>query len=171
MDSRFAVFFMIMGGLDTYLNECPTACLDQSPAPERLHVQFGDTYFQEDIIGDELYVSYDLPRYIGAVQPTVGASMTDTYDLWVGAGAKWSTERISDGPVYIELSLMPGIYFQGDGEYLGFPMQFRGSLAAGYHFDNGASVAVVFDHRSNANTSEYNPGVETLGIRLSWELP
>lgn len=170
MDSRFAVFFMIMGGLDTYLNECQTDCMNQSPAPERLHVQYGDTYFQEEIIGEELYVSYDLPHYVGAIQPTVGASLTDTTDLWIGAGGKWSTERISNGPVYIELSLMPGVYFQGEGEYLGFPMQFRGSLAAGYHFDNGASVSVVFDHRSNANTSEYNPGVETLGIRVSYML-
>jgi hypothetical protein len=168
MDSRFAVFFMIMGGLDTYLNECPTECLGSGSAPERLHIQYGDTYFQEDIIGDELYVSYDLPRYIGAVQPTVGASLTDTQDLWFGAGGKWSTERITDWPIYIELSLMPGIYLQGDGENIGYPLQFRGSLAAGYHFDNGASVSVVFDHRSNANITEWNPGIETLGIRLSY---
>jgi hypothetical protein len=170
MDSRFAVFFMIMGGLDTYLNECPTECLGTSPAPERLHIQYGDTYFQEDIIGDELYISYDLPKYIGAVQPTLGASLTDTEDLWFGAGGKWSTERITDWPVYIELSLMPGIYLQGEGENIGYPLQFRGSLAAGYHFDNGASVSVVFDHRSNANITEWNPGIETLGIRLSYAI-
>ena len=170
MDSRFAVFFFIMGGLDTYFNECPTDCLAQSPGPERLHVQYGDTYFQEDIIGQELYVSYDLPRYIGAVQPTAGASLTDTSDLWIGAGAKWSTERITDWPVFIELSLMPGVYVQGDGEYLGFPLQFRGSLGAGYRLGNGASLSVVFDHRSNANTSEYNPGLETLGLRFSYPL-
>ncbi|SFS10996.1 acyloxyacyl hydrolase [Yoonia litorea] len=169
MDSRFAVFFFIMGGLDGYLNECPTDCFGESTAPERWHLQYGETYFQEEITGDEFYLSYDLPHYISAVQPTIGASVTDTSDIWIGAGAKWSTERISDGPVYLELSLMPGLYLQGDGEDLGFPMQFRGSLSAGYHFDNGASLSVVFDHRSNANTSSLNPGLETLGLRLSWQ--
>ena len=170
MDSRFAVFFFIMGGLDTYMNECPTDCASQSPAPARLQLQYGDTYFQEEVVGTELYVSYDLPKYIGAIQPTVGASMTDTNDLWFGAGGKWSTERTTDWPVYIELSLMPGIYLQNEGEDLGFPLQFRGSLAAGYHFNNGASVAVVFDHRSNADFAELNPGIETLGVRFSWEM-
>lgn len=170
MDSRFAVFFFIMGGLDSYLNECPTDCVGQSPAPERWHIQYGDTYVQEEIVGDELYISYDYPTYIGAVQPTAGASITDTNDVWIGAGGKWSTERISDGPVYIELSLMPGIYIQDEGTDLGFPLQFRGSLGAGYHFENGASLSVFFDHRSNANLSDGNIGIETLGIRLSYML-
>jgi len=170
MDSRFAVFFFIMGGMDTYFNECPTECLAQTPAPERFQIQYGDTYFQEDVIGNELYFSYDLPRYVGAIQPTIGASLTDTEDFWIGAGAKWRTECVTDWPVFIELSVMPGWYFQGDGEDVGFPLQFRGSLSAGYRLENGASIAVVFDHRSNANTSEYNPGIETLGIRLGYDL-
>ncbi len=170
MDSRFAVFFFIMGGLDTYLNDCPTDCFRQSEAPERIHIQYGDTYFQEEVIGDEFYAIYDLPMRIGAVQPTVGASLTSDNDFWVGAGGKWSTERISDSPIFIELSLMPGIYFNGDGPDLGFPVQFRGALGAGINFGDTASLSVFFDHRSNANASELNPGIETLGIRLSYQL-
>lgn len=170
MDSRFAVFFFIMGGLDTYLNDCPTECLQQSQAPERVHLQYGDTYFQEDVIGTEIYGIYDLPKRYGAFQPTVGASLTSDNDLWFGAGGKWSTERITDSPVFIELSLMPGLYLRGDGPDLGFPVQFRGALGAGYRLDNGASLSVFFDHRSNANANEVNPGIETLGIRLSMEL-
>ena len=170
MDSRFAVFFFIMGGLDTWLNDCPTECLAETPAPERVSVQYSDTYFQEEAIGSELYATYDLPRRYGAFQPTVGASITDTSDLWVGMGGKWSTERISDSPVFIELSLMPGIYVQNDGPYLGYPLQFRGALGAGVKFGETGSLSVFFDHRSNANTSQDNPGLETLGVRLAWEL-
>ncbi|MDP5359215.1 MAG: acyloxyacyl hydrolase, partial [Paracoccaceae bacterium] len=76
MDSRFAVFFFIVGMTDTYLNDCPTECFQQSDAPERVHLQYGDTYFQEDVIGSELYAIYDLPKRYGAFQPTVGASLT-----------------------------------------------------------------------------------------------
>ena len=170
MDSRFAVFFFIVGMTDTYLNDCPTDCKQQSEAPERVHLQYGDTYFQEDVIGTELYAIYDLPKRYGAFQPTMGASMTSNNDFWVGAGGKWSTERVSDSPIFIELSLMPGVYFRGDGPDLGFPLQFRGALGAGYNFDNGASISVFFDHRSNANLSELNSGIETLGVRLSMTL-
>ncbi len=170
MDSRFAVFFFIMGGLDTYLNDCPTDCAQQTPATERVAFQFGDTFFQEKIIGDELYGTYDLPTYYGAFQPTIGASLSDQNDFWVGMGGKWTTRRITDSPIYIEMSLMPGAYYRGGGPDIGFPLQFRGSLGAGIDFPNGSSLSVVFDHRSNANISEWNPGIETLGIRFSQEL-
>ncbi|MFO8125555.1 acyloxyacyl hydrolase [Yoonia sp.] len=170
MDSRFAVFFFILGSTDTYLNDCPTDCFRQTEAPERVHIQYGDTYFQEDDIGEEIYAIYDLPKRYGAFQPTAGASLTTDNDVWVGAGGKWSTERISDSPIFIELSLMPGVYFSGDGPDLGFPVQFRGALGAGINFGDTGSLSVVFDHRSNANASETNPGIETLGIRLSYQL-
>lgn len=171
MDSKFAIFFIIMSSTDTYLNDCPTACFQQSQAPERVHVQYGDTYFQEDDIGEELFISYDMPKRYGAIQPTIGASLTTGDDFWVGAGGKWSTERISDSPIFIELSLMPGLYLRGEGPDLGFPVQWRGSLGAGVNFGDTGSLSVFFDHRSNANATEVNPGIETLGVRLSYQLP
>ncbi len=170
MDSRFAVFFFIVGGLDTYLNDCPTDCRQESEAPARIHLQYGDTYFQEDVIGTEIYGIYDLPKRYGAFQPTVGASLTSDNDFWIGAGGKWSTERVTDSPIFIELSLMPGIYVSDEGPDLGFPLQWRGALGAGINFGDTASLSVFFDHRSNANATEVNPGIETLGIRLSYQL-
>ena len=167
MDSRFAVFFFIMGGLDTYLNDCPTECLQEREAPAQLSIQYGDTYFQEDIIGDELYVSYDLPKTYGAFQPTAGISLSNLNDLWFGGGGKWTTKNTVDGPIFIELSLKPGIYVQGDGPELGYPLQFRGSLGAGIETFNGGSLMLVFDHRSNANATETNPGIETIGLRYA----
>jgi len=169
MDSRFAVFFFIMSATESYLFDCPTDCLQESPAPERVHLQYGDTLFQEDDIGEEIYAIYDLPKRYGSVQPTVGVSLTSDNDLWVGAGGKWTTERVSDGPFFIELSLMPGIYVRGDGPDLGFPLQYRGALGAGVNFGDTGSLSVFFDHRSNANASEVNPGIETLGVRLTYQ--
>ena len=167
MDSRLAVFFFIMGGLDTYLNDCPTDCFQENDATAQISLQYGDTYFQEEIISDEIYVTYDLPKTYGAFQPTVGVSLNNDNDLWFGAGGKWTTKDTVDGPIFIELALLPGVYSSSDGPDLGFPVQFRGSLGAGINTFNGGSVMVVFDHRSNANATETNPGIETLGIRYS----
>ncbi|MEL6840652.1 MAG: acyloxyacyl hydrolase [Pseudomonadota bacterium] len=168
MDSRFAVFFFIMGGLDTYLNDCPTDCAQQSDAPARISLQASETYFQREVIGEEIYATYDLPTRYGAFQPTFGASLTNDDDFWIGAGGKWTTERVAGGPIFIELSLMPGLYVRGDGPDLGFPLQFRGALGAGVKLGDTSSLTVFFDHRSNANATELNPGIETLGIRYSY---
>ncbi|KQB98020.1 hypothetical protein AL073_03695 [Loktanella sp. 1ANDIMAR09] len=168
-DSTFAWIFIIVSATDTYLNDCQTDCFQQSEAPARIHVQYGDTYFQEEVIGDEVFISYDLPKRIGAVQPTLGASLTSDNDLWLGAGAKWSSERISDSPIFIEASLMPGLYIQDDGPDLGFPLQWRGSVGAGVKFGDMGSLSVFLDHRSNADLSEVNPGLETVGVRLSYQ--
>lgn len=168
-DSTFAWIFFLVGGTDAYLNDCPTNCFAQTEAPARIHVQYGDTYFQEEIIGDEIFVSYDLPKRIGSIQPTVGVSMTNENDLWMGAGGKWTTDRVDGGPFFIEVALMPGIYLKDDGPNLGFPVQWRGSLGAGLMVAETASLSVFYDHRSNANTSETNPGIETVGVRVSYQ--
>ncbi|MEM8536909.1 MAG: acyloxyacyl hydrolase, partial [Pseudomonadota bacterium] len=75
-----------------------------------------------------------------------------------------------DSPIFIELSLMPGLYIRGDGPDLGFPVQFRGALGAGVNIGDYGILSVFFDHRSNANATETNPGLETLGVRLSYRL-
>ncbi len=168
-DSTFAWIFFLVGGTDAYLNDCPTNCFRQTEAPASIHLQYGDTYFQEDVIGDEVFVSYALPKRIGPFQPTVGVSKTSDDDVWVGAGANWSTDRVDGGPFFIEVGLMPGIYLQDDGPNLGFPVQWRGSLSAGLTIAETASLSVVYDHRSNANASETNPGIETIGVRLSYK--
>lgn len=170
LDTKFGLLFLIISATDAYLNDCPTDCLRESTAPERIHLQYGDTFFQEDDIGEEIYASYDMPKRFGSVQPTFGVSLTTDNDLWVGAGGKWSTERISDSPFFVEVSLMPGIYFSDDGPDLGFPVQFRGSLGAGINFGDVGSLSVFYDHRSNAHASKVNPGIETLGIRLTYQL-
>ncbi|WP_342070989.1 acyloxyacyl hydrolase [Yoonia algicola] len=169
-NSTFAWIFIIASSTDTYLNDCQTDCFQQSDAPARFSVQFGDTLFQEEDIGEELFVSYDLPKRYGSLQPTAGISVTSDNDVWVGAGAKWSTERTVGGPIFIEASLMPGVYMQGDGPDLGFPVQWRGALGAGVKFGDVGSLSVFLDHRSNADLSEVNPGLETVGIRFSYQL-
>ena len=170
MDGTFAVIFFIVGLTDTYLNECATGCYQLRDAPARAALQISDTYFQSDNISNEIYATYDLARSYGAFQPVIGASATSDGDLWVGAGAKWTTQNVIEGPFFVELSFMPGLYIQGDGPDLGGPLEFRGALGVGYAFDNGASVTVIADHRSNADLGRINPGLETIGVRFAMAL-
>ena len=170
MDGTLAVIFIIAGLSDMVVNDCPTGCLAQSAADARLSIQAADVIFQEETISQELYIGYDSGRSYGPFQPTFGISGTTDGDMWMGAGAKWTSKNLTAGPFFVEASLMPGIYAQDDGPDLGGALQFRSALGAGYEFDNGATLAVLFSHRSNADTQDTNPGLETLSLRYAFAL-
>ncbi|MFT4706343.1 MAG: hypothetical protein ACJAXK_002730 [Yoonia sp.] len=168
MDGTLAAVFLIASLTDMALTDCPTGCLAQGDATSRLSFQAAKVEFQENIIGNEIYVGYDFGTTYGPFQPTIGASVTDLGDVWVGAGAKWTTQSLIDGPFFIEASLMPGYYTQGDGPHIGGSLQFRSSLGAGFAFDNGMTLLASYDHRSNADTQDINPGLETIALRVAF---
>jgi hypothetical protein len=170
MDGTLAVIFLVAGLSDMVVNDCPTGCLQQTNTTARFSVQASDVIFQEDSIDQEIYLGYDTGNYYGPFQTTYGASATADGDLWVGVGAKWTSKNINAGPLFIEASLMPGLYAQNDGPDIGGTLQFRSALGAGYEFDNGGTLTVLYDHRSNGDTQALNPGLETLGIRYAFAI-
>ncbi len=167
MDGALAAIFVITSLTDMALTDCPTGCLARADAPQRMSLQLGDVRFDEERIGKEFYLGYDLGYKAGPFQPTIGASVTEDGAGWVGVGGKWTSAGILPGPLFIESTLMPGIYFQSDGPDLGGSLQFRSSLGVGYAFNGGATVTVAYDHRSNADTDVTNPGLEVLSVRYA----
>jgi len=171
MDGSLAVVFIVTSLTDMVLNDCQTACLQQTDAIGRLSLQAAQVQFGSANIATEGYIGYDLGRGYGPYQPTIGVSVTSDNDVWIGAGAKWSTQGVIDSPFFIESSLMPGYYSAGSGPNIGGTMQFRSAVGGGYTFDNGGTVTLLYDHRSNADTQIPNPGLETLSIRYAFTLP
>lgn len=170
MDGTLAVIWLITSLADMTLNDCPTDCLQERAAPARLSLQAGQVIFQEEDIGAEIYIGYDGPRRYGPFHLTYGASITDEGAAWIGAGAKWTTRDLFDGPLFVETSFMPGLYARGDGPDLGGALHFRSALGVGYAFDNGATLTISFDHRSNGDIEDLNPGLETLSLRYALTL-
>lgn len=171
MDGTLALIFLITSLTDMGVNDCRSGgCLQQSDAVARVSLQAANVIFQEDHISEEIYVGYDMNRRYGPFQPTFAASVTGEGATWVGAGAKWTSRRISEGPFFFEASVMPGLYARGDGPDLGGNLQFRSAVGGGYIFDNGATLSVLYDHRSNADTNDLNPGLETIAIRYAFAL-
>jgi hypothetical protein len=66
-------------------------------------------------------------------------------------------------------SFCPGIYLEGKGINLGFPLEFRSSIGFGYEFKNKNRLAFHYYHISNCHLGSRNPGVE--GITLSYGFP
>jgi lipid A 3-O-deacylase len=164
MDGRLAALFFLIAGTDASLNYCDAGCFRKLPAQPRLSIGLSDIQFQRRRIGKELWVAYDLGHRRGPVQPTLGASISEMGDAWIGFGTKWTGKF---GRVVIESQTMPGIHMQGGGPDLGSPIEFRSGIAVGYQFDNGGRLSLSYDHRSNLDIGEINPGLETVSLRYS----
>jgi|UPI0002DD0182 lipid A 3-O-deacylase len=170
MDGRLAVLFFVVGLTDMKTNDCDTGCLARTPAQEALSLSFGNVIFQEKNIGSEMYLRYDMGTSFGPFQPAMGLSMSDSNDIWVGLGATHTTrfwDRPSGAGGYAQLHFMPGVYAQGSGPDLGYPIEFRSGAEIGYQAKNGVRMGVSFDHRSNGDISSVNPGLETFQFRVS----
>lgn len=166
MDGTIAAIVFLGGLIEMGTGHCPTGCLAPGDEVARLSVQGGQVIFQEETIGEEVYLGYDLGTARGPFQPTLGLSVTDDGAVWAGAGAKVRWDLGGSG-AFVEGSIMPGYYEAGDGPDLGGSLQFRSALGLGYEFDNGATLTLLYDHRSNADTQELNPGMETLSLRYA----
>ncbi|PJE30442.1 Lipid A 3-O-deacylase (PagL) [Pseudooceanicola marinus] len=165
MDGALAVLFLAAGLTDMGMSHCgTTGCLAEAPAEQRLSFSAGDVWFQEDQISKEIYMKYDFGTSYGPFQPSFGLSVTDEGDAWVGLGASWTAEL---DQLYLQLSLMPGLYAQGDGPDLGHVVEFRSGIEVGFEARNGWRYGLVYDHRSNAEISGTNPGMETVQFRVS----
>lgn len=167
MDGTLAVVFLVAVLSDMIATDCKVNCIGRAEAPARIGLQASGVFFQYEDVGRELFVTYDRPVTFGPFQPTFGVSASDQGSLWVGYGARW---RRDWGPAFLEASLLPGLYAAGDGPDLGGALHFRSAIALGYRFDNGAGLSVTLDHRSNADTHERNPGLETVGLRYTMVL-
>jgi lipid A 3-O-deacylase len=64
-------------------------------------------------------------------------------------------------------SFAPGLYLKNKGKDLGFPLEFRSSLAIAFEFNNGHRMGLQFYHLSNANLGSRNPGEESLVLFYS----
>lgn len=167
MDGTLAAIFALVSLTDMTLNDCPSGCLAPSDATARLAFQAAAVEFDEEIIGEEVLLGYDMGRRYGPFQPSFALAITDTDDAWLGAGVKWTSSGLWSGPVFVEASLMPGLHIQGAGPDIGGALHFRSALGVGYEFGNGTTVTVAYDHRSNADRLELNPGLETLSLRVA----
>ncbi len=68
---------------------------------------------------------------------------------------------------YLTPSFAPGVYFKNGGKELGFPLEFRSSIAFSAEFRNCHRIGAQFYHISNASLGFKNPGEESLVIFYS----
>ncbi len=167
MDGTLAVIYALASLTDLQLEEFPQTCFARTDATARLSFQVATIEYQREFIGEEIFIGYDMGRKYGPIQPTFGLSVSDQGNIWVGLGGKWTGRPEPGSPIFAESYFMPGVFTNGDGPDLGEPILFRSSLGFGYEFENGSTLTLSYDHRSNADLTRPNKGQETISIRYA----
>ena len=115
--------------------------------------------------GAEFFAAVPIGNSWGNIQPMAAASVTSDGDLWAGAGATYFRNFGKDDRNFVEYTMMPGVYKQGDGHYLGDRPVLRTAIGIGRRLKNGNEVSFFIDHRSNGFSGNGpNPGLETIGF-------
>ena len=131
-NGEVAIIFILLGMANLIKADWwATGCFNQADATPYLIYRIAALNFQTAFIGEEQYLGYDFGTTYGPFQPTVGLSLADSGDVWVGAGAKLKSHADFMGPFFVETSVVPGIYLRDEGPDLGFPVQFRASMGIG----------------------------------------
>ena len=167
MNGTFAVLTLALGLWDMAANYCPNeGCLADRQGQSRTSLSAGSLLFQDDTVANEIYIRKDTGTFRGPYELTYGLSTTTEGSTWAGIGASWTRENWSR-TAYVQLHAMPGIYLHGDGPDLGGPIEFRSGIEAGLQTRSGARFGISYDHRSNADIYDDNPGMETIQLRVS----
>ncbi len=111
-----------------------------------------------------LQLEYKGPDFFGKkilkIRPFAALIGTFQGSIWVGAGVNFD---INFGrPIVLTLGIGPGLFYQGHGKNLGYPLEIRSSIELAYRFISQKRLGLQFYHLSNASMSRRNPGVEAL---------
>ena len=121
----------------------------------------------------ELIFAPHLDLLGGAIRPALGGSVNSaggTSKLY--AGIRYQYEL--DGGLFFSVGVGGAIHDgdltpdREDRKALGSRLLFHVPLEAGYRIDGRHAVSVYFDHVSNAFLTDYNEGLDTLGLRYGY---
>jgi len=166
MNGTFAAIMMVLGLWDMSVNYCQTGCFVEREVAGYTTYAIGETSFNDDPVGTEVYVRRDTKVAHGPFQNVYGLSISDTGDVWAGIGHAYNIETWVER-VDVQLHAMTGLYSRGTGVDLGGPIEFRSGIEVAYHLENGMRLGLGWDHRSNLEIYSRNPGVEMVHVRLS----
>ena len=170
MDAALAIIFFTASLGDMVFRECPRGCLTPMEPPSQMSVGLARVEHRDDWSNREIMLRFDAPIQHGPFQHVWSLGLSATNDIWIGAGARLTTQSLISGPLYLETTFQPGLHFRGDGPDIGGSLHFRSGIGLGYTFDNGAALVLGYDHRSNADRTIPNPGLDTVSIRYAIRL-
>lgn len=166
MRGEFAVLFAIMS-LFGDGTEGEGWNVQRADASNRVVISTGAVVFDNKYWGQELRVTRTFNKW-KRFNPVIDFSVTDKGGAWVGVGLYQQFDfKVAGVPAFAGFSFAPGAYMQGQDIDLGFPLEFRSGLELGVQLGEDWQLSLSYDHRSNGDIASWNPGLETIQLRVS----
>ena len=166
-DGAVGVLFLVAGLIDAGVNYCPNeGCLARNEVQSYDALSFGETTFQKNAVGEELYYRRDTKLATGPFQVIWGVSATSDGELWGGVGQAL-TYTFANDRLYTQLHSMVGLYEKGSGKDLGSVLEFKSEIKVGIDIFKNSKLGYSYSHISNNDWGETNPGTDNQQITFS----
>ena len=96
--------------------------------------------------------------FIGNISPITGGFITENSAVYIYTGFEWNVDM---GGLIFTPSFAPGLYSEGDGKDLGHILEFKSEVQFSYEFSKNSSLAISYNHISNASLGDKNPGANS----------
>ncbi len=107
-------------------------------------------------------VEYRWHDVLWGLRPTIGLNVDNDAAIYGYGGLSWDLPL--GRSFYVTPSFMIGAYSHGDSKDLGGWLEFRSGIEVAYAFKDGSRIGIAFNHVSNADVYDDNPGLETVLI-------
>ncbi len=95
---------------------------------------------------------------IGNISPITGGFITENSAAYIYTGFEWNVDM---GGLMFTPSFAPGLYSRGDGKDLGHVLEFKSEVQFSYKISKSSSLALSYNHVSNASLGDKNPGANS----------
>ena len=95
---------------------------------------------------------------IGNISPITGGFITENSAAYIYTGFEWNVDM---GGLMFTPSFAPGLYSKGDGKDLGHVLEFKSEVQFSYKISKSSSLALSYNHVSNASLGDKNPGANS----------
>ena len=97
-------------------------------------------------------------KFQGNFSPISGAMITTDSAAYLYSGIQ---ANYNLGKINIIPSFAPGLYSQGKGKDLGYPVEFKSELQISLDIFSNSKLGFSYNHLSNASLGDRNPGVDS----------
>ena len=96
--------------------------------------------------------------FLGTLSPITGFMITadNAGYVYTGVQAQYKLGKINVIP-----SFTPGLYSEGDGKDLGYPLEFKSEVHLSFDILKDSQLGFSYNHISNASLGEKNPGANS----------
>ncbi len=96
--------------------------------------------------------------FLGTLSPITGFMITadNAGYVYTGVQAQYKLGKINVIP-----SFTPGLYSEGDGKDLGYPLEFKSEVHLSFDILKDSQLGFSYNHISNASLGDKNPGANS----------